>query len=451
MAVKMTCSGCGKTYNLADQYIGKKVRCTNCQYVNVVPEKKGDSDAVPPQRPERSSSRIEPGPGSAPTRGKPDRQSNILSATSVPIPVAQAVPTSDEDIPLLQAVMDDEEDIRPRRKKRSELGSHAKSNKTGFVLAMVGIAVLVLAVGGIVAGIVITKMVASTWEKVDEEQKKIAYQAEAEQMRVRESLRLEAERRKQFEQLQEEMKKTREQWAGPGINARPQGDNPMAGQNRPRTQTSPFKNDKPTAPSSRAMPLPGQPLSEAELDAALANLKDPRKRGRALMQLKDAAPVERREEVASMLAAIAKNPANDVELIWSLDALGKWGNREHVPLMIARLKHKNRGVRWSALKALAPMRDERAVEPAVKLLNLQGDRDMVVDILQGLGPSRDTEKLVLPYLDTTDIWQLRAVCKALQYVGTKESLSALQQVSKSSDVFVSRAALEAIQAINQRN
>ena len=38
MAITLTCTGCGKSYQLKNEMAGRKVRCPGCQSVQVVPE-----------------------------------------------------------------------------------------------------------------------------------------------------------------------------------------------------------------------------------------------------------------------------------------------------------------------------------------------------------------------------------------------------------------------------
>ena len=38
MAITLTCTGCGNSYQLKNEMAGRKVRCPGCQSVQVVPE-----------------------------------------------------------------------------------------------------------------------------------------------------------------------------------------------------------------------------------------------------------------------------------------------------------------------------------------------------------------------------------------------------------------------------
>src|SRR5262245_32820678 len=118
MPVKSACSHCGHVYTLADEYLGKQVRCKQCQKPFVVAVTA--VTAVPP-RPVVEAQVVVP-------------------AVEEPVLVRRrpaAVQDEDDD--------DDFEDPRPRRGKRRRKSSEAP---VGLILGAIAVGFLLL--GGVI-------------------------------------------------------------------------------------------------------------------------------------------------------------------------------------------------------------------------------------------------------------------------------------------------------------
>jgi uncharacterized protein YxjI len=68
MPVALTCSGCGKSYQLKDEFAGRKVRCPGCQAVQVIPLVSPGEDP-----PDQAWGELTPGNGSIPVAFNHDR------------------------------------------------------------------------------------------------------------------------------------------------------------------------------------------------------------------------------------------------------------------------------------------------------------------------------------------------------------------------------------------
>jgi len=44
--IKFQCSKCGKSYKVADEYAGKRVRCKDCSTINTIPSSQQEQEKV---------------------------------------------------------------------------------------------------------------------------------------------------------------------------------------------------------------------------------------------------------------------------------------------------------------------------------------------------------------------------------------------------------------------
>lgn len=169
------------------------------------------------------------------------------------------------------------------------------------------------------------------------------------------------------------------------------------------------------------------------------------KRHEALRKLKDALPDERRAEVCKALEPLI----NDPDLFthqWAVEALGVWGTKETVPVLIKAMNDKDN--RAAAMKALARLKDERAVEPIASRLEESFDRMAATEALKNFGPA--AEDAVLKRLNHHEVLVSWAVCDILKAIGTKKSLPALEKIVAGGDLARRHKAKEAMQAITAR-
>ncbi len=148
------------------------------------------------------------------------------------------------------------------------------------------------------------------------------------------------------------------------------------------------------------------------------------KRHEAIRKLKGMLPDDkRRAEVVKALEPLLTNDDHFTRH-WAIEALGIWGNKDAVPLLLNAMREQE--TRGEAMKALARLKDERAVEPIAQRLEEFFDRHEAEEALKAMGPM--AEKAVLARLNHHDWLVRKAVCDVLGAIGTKESIPALEKV-----------------------
>jgi predicted Zn finger-like uncharacterized protein len=199
----------------------------------------------------------------------------------------------------------------------------------------------------------------------------------------------------------------------------------------------------------------GPPTNADALTKLLYQLNSPNvlKRHEALRKLKSMLPDDKhRAEVVKALEPLLGNDDHFTRE-WAIESLGIWGNKDAVPLLLnAMREQETRGV---AMKALARLKDERAVEPIAERLDELFDRHNAAEALKAMGPM--AEKAVLARLNHHD-WMVRqTACEILGAIGTKQSIAPLEKVvAAGKDPFsgpnhiVAKFAEQAIQAIKTR-
>jgi HEAT repeat protein/predicted nucleic acid-binding Zn-ribbon protein len=166
---------------------------------------------------------------------------------------------------------------------------------------------------------------------------------------------------------------------------------------------------------------------------------------KVLGRLKDGLPEARRREVARALEPLLG--VADVSVrCEGIDALGTWGDKESVPALLQALRDKE--TRVNAIKALGPLKDERAAEPITKSLEDFFEQGAAVEALKQMGPAAETA--VLPLLNHRDAGRRAQACDILKVIGTRQSLPFLAKVAAENNIFSSPAAKEAIRAIQAR-
>jgi predicted Zn finger-like uncharacterized protein len=209
----------------------------------------------------------------------------------------------------------------------------------------------------------------------------------------------------------------------------------------------------PNPPPPPPAPPPPRVLTREELDQAIKDLaaSDWVARKQAAELLAEAEPKERRDEVRKALEPLM----NDSNLILrgaAAKALGVWGGKDSVPLLLASLKDSNVFLQEAVVEALGKTRDPRAAEPVAERLTNFPLREAAVEALKRIGPP--AEKAVLKYLTHQDIFLRRDVCSILKEIGTRESIPALEELVNSKDLHISvqvaPAAREALEAIKAR-
>ncbi len=213
--------------------------------------------------------------------------------------------------------------------------------------------------------------------------------------------------------------------------------------------TPPNIADRPGRPQR---PDPKKPGDVAEaVGGVLDDLKsgDRNRRREALRQLIEMKPNERQAEVGKALEALLEETDPFLRSD-ALKALGTWGAKEQVPLLIKQLGHSDSFFRGNVIELLGKLKDERAVEPVAARLTEFFDRSEASKALQEMGVM--AEKTVLKYVTHPDSHVAQEACKVLKVIGTRASAQLLQAAARQRrDSGLARAAQEALFDIANRD
>lgn len=190
-----------------------------------------------------------------------------------------------------------------------------------------------------------------------------------------------------------------------------------------------------------SLPSPLPPRSTTALLRLMAG-RDRTRHVEAVEEFAKQTPNDRRMEVARALEQ--KLQERDERLrVAAIRALGVWGDRTSVPPLVELLDDRATSVRWSAMEALAKLKDERGAEQIAK--RLLNDTRQVSLTLQEFGAV--AEPAVTPYLEHFNKTARLEACRILKVIGTKQSIPALQMAAFDEDPSVAEAALDAIRAL----
>jgi predicted Zn finger-like uncharacterized protein len=430
MSIPTRCPHCQTFYTLPDQRRGKKVRCRECQQVFAVD---GDAEAAAEAADEEAGLREKPRP--AARRGK-----------------LPAVPGDEDDRPRVRRRGrdldddEDEEDERPRRRAKS--GSFSV-----LPWLLGGAAVLVLLCGGGGVGLWLVLRVTDdvNWPPARPLVMPMGNFPADSTVTLHVSGIADADIR---QAVTDRLGSLVDPGRGSASASDIRGDrmtmvlapvrDPQAfaqkidfGSASVRGRTVTITGIKVNVPPPNADPVV----------KALYDLQSPNqgRRADAVRRLKDMRPDEHREEVRKALEAHINDP--DIFLRGDIiEALGVWGNKESVPLLLKALNDEH--ARSAAIQALGRLKDERAVEPLAERLENFFSRHDAEEALKAMGPM--AEKAVIPRLRHHDDGVRGSACEVLRAIGTKESLPALQVVVDEKNFFISPKAEEAIRAIKAR-
>jgi hypothetical protein len=116
--------------------------------------------------------------------------------------------------------------------------------------------------------------------------------------------------------------------------------------------------------------------------------------------------------------------ANDFNAWAAADALVTWATVKQVPTLIVAAQGQNIPVRNSAYKALARLRDPRALPVFAKGLEDMQTRHEAAEALIEIGPAAETD--VVPYASHRDVFVRMEANRVLKEIGTAKSLPALR-------------------------
>ena len=123
------------------------------------------------------------------------------------------------------------------------------------------------------------------------------------------------------------------------------------------------------------------------IDLCLEDLRsnDPKHRAQAAGALATVRPSdERRRDVIKALEAVADDPEKAVRAP-VVKAIGTWGGKDQLPMILKALKDENPQVVNNAADAAARLKDERAIEPMIEALGNPGGE--VAQALRSFGPA----------------------------------------------------------------
>lgn len=197
----------------------------------------------------------------------------------------------------------------------------------------------------------------------------------------------------------------------------------------------------------REPPLGKKPRDQQSIDELLAALEDakPFEAGFILREIGERRPNEKKEEVARVLVEHLSSPDQQSRNA-AAGALVSWATPESVPALIKALNDKSPWVRDDSIKALARLRDPRAIEPLTQLF--PKERSKIHDALVEFGAQ--AESSVIELLQYPD-WPVQTdAAKLLGIIGTRKCLPALRDAAAGDRGLVAMAAKEAINTIRFR-
>jgi hypothetical protein len=196
-------------------------------------------------------------------------------------------------------------------------------------------------------------------------------------------------------------------------------------------------------------PVELKPPTEEEIAKAITALDSPNKFAKkdAAKLLARAQPNDQHAQVARLLEQnVDEGDHHTRQAV--VEALGVWGDKDSVPLLIQRLAHDDVFTRKAVIQALGKLKDPRAAEPIASLLPDSLQQAEASQALQAIGPA--AEKAVLGLLDREEVWLRVEVCKILKVIGTKDSVKALEEAAKAGNGLLTQAANEALNEIRKR-
>jgi HEAT repeat protein len=131
-------------------------------------------------------------------------------------------------------------------------------------------------------------------------------------------------------------------------------------------------------------------------------------------------------------------------------ALANWATPETTPVdaLLVLMDRSHEQVRQNSILVLAQLKEKRAVDLIAQRLAYDRDRATASKALQKYGPA--AEKAVLGILKHPNKEARKEACYVLQFIGTKDSVPALEEVAGSGNADLSRTAKAAVAAIKSR-
>ena len=126
--ISVTCSGCGRTMNLRPDLAGKKVRCKQCQTINLVPESASEAASAvsaPPSPSPSATTAAAPSPSPAPPPPPVSAAGATVRDVQMDAPPPQAASTAGPAGEAVPSPSTSEMDELRRRAEKAELALRA--------------------------------------------------------------------------------------------------------------------------------------------------------------------------------------------------------------------------------------------------------------------------------------------------------------------------------------
>lgn len=193
------------------------------------------------------------------------------------------------------------------------------------------------------------------------------------------------------------------------------------------------------------------PLTAGEWSSALDDLRsgDPMRRARAVRRIAATPPsAERRADVVARLEGMLNDRFPEV-CAAAAKGLGRWAGQAAIPLLAKQMEGFNPPMHAEAIDVLAEMKSDEAAAAIAKRLPDIHDRAKVVQALKEMD-AKVAEKVVLPFLDKTDVFVRVEAVKVLADVGGRDSIAPLEKLANDNNVFYSNLARQAVETIKDR-
>ena len=218
----------------------------------------------------------------------------------------------------------------------------------------------------------------------------------------------------------------------------------------PRTKLRFPASDAPAAAKGTVPHEVTVTMTVNEIDQCLSDLQgfSAGKANQAAQKLQLAIPVdERREKVLAAMDAMVQEK-NQNRRILAIATMATWAKPETVVRLIELLDDPNLPIKLAVIDALEKTKDARAVDALANLVEQPETRVPAIKALQSFGGKAESAGLGLLANPASEVRQ--QACRLLKEIGTEQSLTALEAVTKDSDKIEAELAKQAVEEILKR-
>ena len=135
-------------------------------------------------------------------------------------------------------------------------------------------------------------------------------------------------------------------------------------------------------------------------------------------------PEKRKDVIALLKKALVSSRSYESRTV--IEAIGIWGTKDEVPMLLKLLNSGESLNQKAAGEALATIGDEAAAKPLIDKLQKASSKFTWIRILEKLGPAG--EKEVLKMLASSDLKTIETAAEILEKIGGKASVKPLQKL-----------------------